>query len=97
KPDGYSLLVSATGTMSIAPVLYKNLSYQSEDLTPVAQMMRVPFVVASGSEFKGKTLDELMAQVKAQPGKYNFASTGNGTLVHLGGQLLLNQFGGQAE
>jgi len=97
KPDGYSLLVSATGTMSIAPVLYKNLSYKSEDLTPVAQMMRVPFVIASGSEFKGKTLNELVAQIKAEPGKYNFASTGNGTLVHLGGQLLLNQFGGKAE
>ncbi|MBV7482903.1 tripartite tricarboxylate transporter substrate binding protein [Bordetella sp. BOR01] len=97
KPDGYSLLVSATGTMSIAPVLYKNLTYKSEDLTPVAQMMRVPFVIASGSEFKGKTLAELIAQLEAQPGKYNFASTGNGTLVHLAGQLFLDQFGGKAE
>src|SRR3546814_1804049 len=83
--------------MSIAPVLYQNLSYKSEDLTPVAQMMRVPFVIASGSAFKGKTLAELVGQIKAEPGKYNFASTGNGTLVHLAGQLFLDQFGGKAE
>lgn len=97
KPDGYSLLVSATGTMSIAPVLYKNLSYKSENLTPVAQLMRVPFVIATGAGFKGDTLGGLVEQIKANPGKYNYASTGNGTLVHLAGQLLLDQFGGKAE
>lgn len=97
KPDGYSLLVSATGTMSIAPVLYKNLAYKSETLTPVAQMMQVPFVIAAGSGFKGGTLTDLVEQIKGEPGKYNFASTGNGTLVHLGGQLFLNRIGGQAE
>jgi tripartite-type tricarboxylate transporter receptor subunit TctC len=97
KPDGYSLLVSATGTMSIAPVLYKNLSYKSQELVPVAQMIQVPFVIAAGTGFKGSTLTDLVNQIKAAPGKYNFASTGNGTLVHLGGQLLLNKIEGQAE
>jgi len=97
KPDGYSLLVSATGTMSIAPVLYKNLPYKTEALVPVAQMMQVPFVIAAGSGFKGTTLEDLAAQVRSSPGKYNFASTGNGTLVHLAGQLFLDTIGGQAQ
>lgn len=97
KPDGYSLLVTATGTMSIAPVLYSNLSYKPEDLVPVAQMIQVPFVIAAGSGFKGESLPDLVKQIKEAPGKYNFASTGNGTLVHLAGQLLLNKTGGQAE
>ncbi|PLC52019.1 hypothetical protein CR155_20350 [Pollutimonas nitritireducens] len=97
KPDGYSLLVSATGTMSIAPVLYENLSYKSDELVPIAQMMRVPFVIAAGTGFKGSTLPDLVKQIKDEPGKYNFASTGNGTLVHLGGQLFLNKIDGKAE
>ncbi len=97
KPDGYSLLVSATGTMSVGPIMYKHLPYKSEALTPVAQLMRVPFVIAAGTAFKGRTLSDLMAQIKAEPGKYNFASTGNGTLVHLAAQLLLDKFGGNAQ
>jgi len=62
-----------------------------------AQMMQVPFVIAAGSGFKGKTLEDLVEQIRSSPGKYNFASTGNGTLVHLGGQLFLNEIGGQAQ
>lgn len=96
KPDGYTLLVSATGPMSIVPVVYRNLAYQSSDLTPVAQLMRVPFVVAAQPGFKGENVKDLLELVKQNPGKYHFASTGNGTLVHLAGQLMLNQAGGVA-
>ncbi len=96
KPDGYTLLVSATGPMSIVPIVYGNLSYQSSDLTPIAQFMRVPFVVAAQPAFQGKTVKDLLDLIKQNPGKYHFASTGNGTLVHLAAQLLVDQVGGQA-
>jgi len=96
KPDGYTLLVSATGPMSIVPVVYRNLPYQSADLTPVAQFMRVPFVVAAQPGFKGQSVKDLLELIKQNPGKYNFASTGNGTLVHLAAQLLVDQVGGVA-
>lgn len=96
KADGYTLLVSATGPMSIVPVVYRNLSYQSRDLTPIAQFMRVPFVVAAQPGFKGQSVQDLLNLIKQNPGKYHFASTGNGTLVHLAGQLLVDQVDGIA-
>lgn len=91
KPDGYTLLVSATGPMSIVPTVYKNLPYTIDDFTPVAQFMRVPFVVATSPSFKGRTVKDLVEQLRREPEKHTYASTGNGTLVHLAGQLLLDQ------
>ncbi len=96
KPDGYTFLVSATGPMSIVPIVYKSLPYEPADLAPVAQFMRVPFVVATSPSFKGANVKELVELIKQNPGKYNYASTGNGTLVHLAGQMLLDQTGGVA-
>lgn len=96
RPDGYTLLVSATGPMSIAPVVHKNLSYAPTDLVPIAQFTRVPFILVAGRGFQGRTVKDLMDQVKQNPGKYHFASTGNGTLVHLAAQMLLDEAGGVA-
>ncbi|WP_151446276.1 Bug family tripartite tricarboxylate transporter substrate binding protein [Lacisediminimonas profundi] len=96
KPDGYTLLVSATGPMSVVPVIYKNLPYDPMEMTPVAQFMRVPFVIATEPGFQGKTVKDLLELVKQNPGKYNFASSGNGTLVHLAAQMLLDQVGAKA-
>lgn len=91
KPDGYTLLVSATGPMSIVPTVIKNLNYTITDFTPVAQFMRVPFVVVTHAGFKGKNVKDLVDQLRREPDKHAFASTGNGTLVHLAGQLLIDQ------
>ena len=91
KPDGYTLLVSATGPMSIVPTVYRNLSYTINDFAPVAQFMRVPFVVATSPAFKGSNVKDLIEQLRREPDRHSFASTGNGTLVHLAGQLLIDQ------
>lgn len=92
KPDGYMFLLSGVGPISIAPALYKNLGYHpSTDLVPVIQLTSSPFVLATSLAFKGSTVDEFLKFLKASPGHYNYASTGNGTLVHLAGEYFKKQ------
>ncbi|MEO8249640.1 MAG: tripartite tricarboxylate transporter substrate binding protein, partial [Burkholderiales bacterium] len=92
KPDGYTLLLSGTGPISIAPAVYKKLGYvPAEVLEPVIQLTSSPFVLVTGEGFKGTTVKEFVAFLKADPDKYNYASTGNGTLVHLAGEYFQQQ------
>ncbi|NYT77527.1 tripartite tricarboxylate transporter substrate binding protein [Alcaligenaceae bacterium] len=92
KPDGYTLLLSGVGPISISPAVYKNLGYDpATALAPVIQLTTSPFVLVTSQEFKGKSLDDFTAFLKASPGKYNYASTGNGTLVHLAGEYFKNK------
>ena len=94
KPDGYTILLSGTGPISISPAVYKNLGYRpSEVLEPVIQLTSSPFVLVTSAQFKGSTVKEFVQFLKAEPGKYNFASTGNGTLVHLAGEYFQQQTG----
>lgn len=86
-PDGYRLLVASTGTISVSPVVYKNLGYSpAQDLTPIAQLTSAPFLLTATNALNGSTVGDLIKQLKENPGKYNYASTGNGTLVHLAGE-----------
>ena len=88
-PDGYTMLLGSVATHAIAPGLYRNLSYDAlKDFVPITQVTASPLLLASSAKLNVATLAELIALARAQPGKLNFASTGNGTAVHLAGELL---------
>jgi tripartite-type tricarboxylate transporter receptor subunit TctC len=86
-PDGYTLLVVATPN-AINATLYQELNYNFiRDIAPVATMMRVPLVMEVNPSVPAKTLSELIAYAKANPGKINMASGGNGSPQHVAGEL----------
>ena len=87
--DGYTLTMGTTSTHAIGPHLYSNKPYDPvTDFTPVTQMATSPTVLMVGAQFPAKSLKELIAYAKAQPGKINFGSSGIGTQFHLSGELL---------
>ena len=88
-PDGYTILLGSVATHAIAPGLYRSLAYDPlKDFAPIMQVTSSPLLVVSSAKLSVATLPELIAIVKAQPGKLNFGSTGNGTAVHLAGEVL---------
>jgi tripartite-type tricarboxylate transporter receptor subunit TctC len=87
--DGYTLAYAANGAMTIAPGLQANLPYDpARDLSPISLVLRMPSIVAVNNDVPAKSLQELIALAKAQPGKLSYASPGNGTPQHIGGELL---------
>ena len=85
RPDGYTLLFGTAATHGINAALYKKMSFDVEaDFTPLAPLVDVSNVLTINPEvIDVKTVQEFIDKVKAQPGKFNFASTGNGTGTHL--------------
>jgi tripartite-type tricarboxylate transporter receptor subunit TctC len=83
-PDGYTLLVAHDGTMAMNPVVYPNLAYHSQrDFEPVALMTSIPEVVLVHEAVPAKSIKELIAHAKANPGKLNHATGGTATLLAL--------------
>jgi tripartite-type tricarboxylate transporter receptor subunit TctC len=92
-PDGYTLLL-ANPANTINATLYKNLNFVFlKDLDPVAGFIRVTNVMEVNPDVPAKTVAEFIAYVKANPGKVNLASSGNGTSVHLSGELFMMMTG----
>jgi tripartite-type tricarboxylate transporter receptor subunit TctC len=85
--DGYTLLASQPSPITTNPFLYKSLNYDPTQLTPVAIMSHVPNVLLVRPDFPAKTVQELIAYAKANPGKLNYASQGIGTTSHLTTEL----------
>jgi tripartite-type tricarboxylate transporter receptor subunit TctC len=86
-PDGYTLLF-ATSTNMINVTLYEKLNFNLiRDIEPVGGITRVPFVMEVNPSFPTKTVPEFIAFARANPGKINFASAGNGTVQHVCGEL----------
>jgi tripartite-type tricarboxylate transporter receptor subunit TctC len=86
-PDGYTLLIVAA-PQAISTTLYDNLNFNLvRDLTPVASIVRVPLVMVVNPAVPAKTVPEFIAYAKANPGRLNMASGGNGTSDHVGGEL----------
>jgi tripartite-type tricarboxylate transporter receptor subunit TctC len=93
KPDGYTLLVGAVHH-TIAASVYKKLPYDfQKDLAPITEIALVPNVLVVNATTPARNLAELVALLKAQPGKYNFGSNGNGTAQHLIGTQFENLTG----
>lgn len=87
-PDGYTVLV-ANNTISINASLYQKLSYDLvKDLMPVAVVASTPVALAVHPSLPAKSVKELVALAKANPGKLAYSSCGNGTAMHLAGELL---------
>ena len=86
-PDGYTLLAVGANNM-INATLYENLNFQFiRDIAPIASIMRVPQVMEVNPSFPAKTVPDFIAYAKANPGKINMASAGNGSPTHLAGEL----------
>jgi tripartite-type tricarboxylate transporter receptor subunit TctC len=85
KPDGYTLLLGTAATHGVNAALYKKLPFDVEaDFTPIAPLVNVSNVLTvNPAVVDAHTLREFIDKVKANPGKYNYASTGNGTGTHL--------------
>jgi len=89
QPDGYTMLVSATAAVAINPGLYRNLPFNVErDLVPVARGVNSPMVFCSNPTLDVKTLAELVALGKREPGTVPFASAGTGSTTYLGVKML---------
>ena len=87
-PDGYTLLVGLTGNMSVNYSLFAKLPYDPlADFTPVAMLANYPFLVVVNNDLPAKSIKELVALLKSQPGKIDYASAGNGTGQHLAPEL----------
>jgi tripartite-type tricarboxylate transporter receptor subunit TctC len=92
-PDGYTVLLVNPANF-INATLYTNLNFNFiHDIAPVASFLRVPNVMTVSREVPAKTVAEFIAYVKANPGKVNLASSGNGTSVHLSGEMFMAMSG----
>jgi tripartite-type tricarboxylate transporter receptor subunit TctC len=88
NPDGYTLLFGSTSTFAVNLVLMKNLPYDVfRDLSLIGLVANAPHVLAVRESLPAKSVKELIAMAKQQPGKYTFASAGAGTIVHMAGEL----------
>lgn len=88
KPDGYTLMVIPNELWSVGPLLYKRLPYDVErELTPVATLADIPLVLTVSANVTAKTVPELIAYAKANPGKLTFGTAGAGTTHHLAAEL----------
>jgi tripartite-type tricarboxylate transporter receptor subunit TctC len=91
-PDGYTLLMTTASTQAIAPSLFPSLRYDAErDLAPVSFIARVPHVLLVPPSLGVSTMQELIALLKREPGKHNYASSGVGAPPHLAGELFRMQ------
>lgn len=87
-PDGYTILLAASGPMAVNPTLYKHLPYDPQkDLAPVIQISAFPLVLEVHPGSPVKDVKSFVAAVRSKPGDYSFASAGNGTPQHLAGEL----------
>ncbi len=83
-PDGYTLLMGHVGTLAVAPAVYPNLPYDPiKSFMPVAWVAKVPNVLAVHPSVPANNVAELVKYLKANPGKVNYGSGGNGSAAHL--------------
>ena len=92
-PDGYTLVLASIGPMSILPAR-PNLGYEPlRDLAPITLLTTNPFLVVVHPSVPATSIAEFIAHLKANPGRLNYASVGNGSLGHLAGELFKSQAG----
>ena len=93
-PDGYTLGVGAAGGLAANVSLYPQMPFDAiKDFRPVSLLASAPFVLVAHPSIPAKSLQELIAQSKATPGKFSIGHGGNGTAMHLSSQLFLQMAG----
>ena len=86
-PDGYTLLIASPSSISVNPALNPSLSYSAKDLIAVTKMTTSPLVLAVNAAIGIRSVPDLIAAAKKDPGKLNYSSSGNGSAPHLGAAL----------
>jgi tripartite-type tricarboxylate transporter receptor subunit TctC len=94
EPDGYTLLSGPPPPLVINKLLYKKLSYDPEQFVPISVIGAIPNVLLVHPKTNVNTVQEFIALAKANPGKLNYASQGNGTTSHLTAELFKSMAGG---
>ena len=89
-PDGYTLLMISSSNV-IRPLMYKSPYNLQPDFAPIAQLINQPYLLVTPSALPFKSVTDLIAEAKSNPGKINFGSAGNGTLTHLAAELFKDQ------
>src|SRR6187399_481036 len=93
-PDGQNLVLSPSGAMVIAPWLYNNMPYDPiKDFTPISRIVTFDFAVTAGPGAPAGDLRAVLAWMKANPDKANYATSGAGTVPHFAGLLLAQETG----
>lgn len=93
-PDGYTLLLGSSGTVTNAPAVYKNIAYDPvKDLTAIGPIQSVPMVLTAAPKTPVTNFAEFTAYAKAKPGQVSIASAGNGSSNHLALELMMRQTG----
>jgi tripartite-type tricarboxylate transporter receptor subunit TctC len=93
-PDGYTVLMSTSGIQAINPGLYAKMPFDpNKDLTPVAPLVSLNNVLVLNPSVPAKSVKEVIALAKKEPGKLTFASSGNGTSIHMSGAMFLHLTG----
>lgn len=85
--DGYTVLIASPSSISVNPALNPKLGYTPKDLAPVTKITTSPLVIAANPNIGIQNLQDLIARAKKEPGRINYATSGNGSAPHLGGAL----------
>ncbi|OBZ95356.1 ABC transporter substrate-binding protein [Pararhizobium polonicum] len=94
EPDGYTILMGTVATHALNPLILKTKPYDPEkDFAPVSLLVLVPNVLVVNPQLPAKNVAELLALLKAAPEQYSYASSGNGTPLHLSGELFKKMAG----
>jgi len=96
-PDGHTLLLTNSSSITINPQLYKKITYEASDFAPITPIMESPFIIVVNPEWAEKnkifTLEDLLRRARANPGAVQYGSPGLGNLAHLGALMMSNRAG----
>ncbi len=92
-PDGYTILAASTGPITTAPLVQRTPYDPERDFAPVAMFIISPYLLVVRKDFPAKDVREFIARVKAEPGKYTYASSGTGAAAHLITLMFLSRVG----
>lgn len=94
SPDGYTLLLGSSNEMAIVKLINPAVKYDPQrDFTPIGMVASQSMVLVAAPHTKVKTVEDFLSLVKANPGKYSYGSSGNGTALHLAGEMVKESSG----
>jgi tripartite-type tricarboxylate transporter receptor subunit TctC len=96
-PDGYTILIASPSSISVNPALNPKLTYTARDLAPVTKLTSSPLVIAANPGTGINSVQDVIARAKKEPGKLNYATSGNGSAPHLGAALFSQVAGVQMQ